>query len=194
MAEVARLDWHGDEVQRLTEADVQRRLLKACIMVTNTAKENLAVGGASGFKTSHGDLGSLRGSIAYEVEGFVGRVGSNLKYARIQELGGVITPKTAKALAIPIHPEAQRASGPRSFTNLKLIPRPGKPSLLIRQEGRKTYSRTSGKKRVAHIAVTRWDLMYVLVKSVTLPARPYLRPALWSNEGAIRELFARPMK
>jgi len=50
--------------------------------------------------------GRLAGSIssAQRIEGqdVVGMVGSNLKYARIHELGGEIRPKKAKALFIPL--------------------------------------------------------------------------------------------
>ncbi len=155
MTELARLDWHGDEVQRLTEAEVKRRLTKACIMVTNTAKENLAVGGASGFKTSHGDLGSLRGSVHYEVEELEGRVGSNLKYARIQELGG------------PTHPT--------------VTPKMRRWAWAMFYETKNPMYRG--------VALTKKAKLDIII-----PPRSYLRPALWSNEGAIRELFARPMK
>ena len=161
MAELARLHWKGDEFLKLTEAQASRRLKMACIMVTNTAKENLTPGGPSGFKTSHGGSG-LRGSIKYEVEGLEGRVGSNLRYARIQELGGitpphVFGPRFKKALKFPIF--GAGTSGAWSM---------GGFGELIR-------------KRVAH-------------PGSHIPPRPYLRPALWSNETEIRALFARPIK
>jgi len=80
-------------------------------------------------------------------------VGTNVIYAAIHEFGGVIVPRVAKMLAIPIG-------------NLKGSPR----------------------QHNLHIARTKggtWLLMdgadqaqYVLKQSVTIPARPYLRPAL----------------
>lgn len=91
------------------------------------------------------------------------RVGTRMKYASIHEYGGVITAK-GKLLTVPIHPDAKRASmmgqGAKTFPNLVLVSRKGKSPILIRPKGKGSF-----------------DVMYVLKQSVTIPARPYVRPA-----------------
>lgn len=92
-------------------------------------------------------------------------VGTDVEYAAIHEYGGVITPKNAKYLAIPLTEAARaHAGGPRSYPG-QLTPRFNKGSAgsLVDEQG------------VAQFA---------LVRSVTIPARPYLRPALDENEAA----------
>lgn len=54
-------------------------------------------------------------------------------YAGIQDRGGLITAKSGKNLAIPLTPEARASGGPRNMDGLTLLPRPGRPSLLVRQ-------------------------------------------------------------
>lgn len=91
-------------------------------------------------------------------------IGTNLEYARIHQEGGVITPKNAKALAIPITREAANVDGPRNF------PRP-----LFILHGKATdsaclaESKKSRGQKVAEVIVH-----YVLVARVVVPARPFL--------------------
>ena len=92
-----RVVWHGDQVVRQVEQHMRRNLETAAIFVEREAKRNARAGGSSGFETSHGGAG-LAGSIEHEVDWPVARIGSNLKYARIHELGGVIRPVTAQYL------------------------------------------------------------------------------------------------
>lgn len=104
------------------------------------------------------------------------RVGTALKYAAIQEFGGVITAQ-GKALTVPIHRDARRASEQGQSVReafgdtLAFIKRKGKPPLLVRPEG--------------------FDVMYVLVKSVTLPPRPYFRPTLAKQKEPMNKVFAK---
>ncbi len=93
-------------------------------------------------------------------------LGSNLVYARIHEYGGTIHGRPL--LTIPIHPAAKSASAQglsarQAFPDADFIARKGKPPLIVRF--------IDGKK-------TRWEILYVLVPSVTLPARPYLAPSV----------------
>lgn len=81
-------------------------------------------------------------------------VGTNLEYAAIHEFGGTIRPKSAKYLAIPV---GARTGSPRRHADLKVRKTP-KGNLLLVDGG----------------GVTQ----YVLKPSVTIPARPYLRPAI----------------
>jgi hypothetical protein len=77
-------------------------------------------------------------------------------YAGIQETGGTIYPKNAKALAVPVSAEAKLHESPREMDGLVLIKRPGKPPILARVTGDKVE--------------THW----VLVASVTLQATHWL--------------------
>jgi hypothetical protein len=78
-------------------------------------------------------------------------------WAGIQEEGGTIYPKNAKALAVPVNPAARMYTSPRDVpVELEFIKRRGKPPLL---------ARVIGDQLVA------W---YVLLASVTLPATHWL--------------------
>lgn len=127
---------------------------------------------AKTFKDNKGGLSSSTNWTVNE-SAFILRNNVNKSYAPIQELGGEIRPVDAKALAIPIHPDAKGKS-PRDFDDLVYIKRDGANPLLIREAGR-------GKNRV--------DLMYVLVKRVKIPARPFIRPAVYDNTNKIIELM-----
>jgi hypothetical protein len=83
-------------------------------------------------------------------------------YAGIQETGGTIYPKNARALAIPISDEAKLHASPREMDGLVLISRPGKPPILARVAGEKVE--------------THW----VLVPSVTI------EPTHWLSHGVER--------
>jgi len=82
-------------------------------------------------------------------------------YARILNVGGTIFPKTARALAVPISDEAKRYESPRDMDGLDLIPRKGKPPLLIR-------------KLTKRGDVRGFELHWVLVPSVRIPAFRWL--------------------
>ena len=83
-------------------------------------------------------------------------------YAGIQETGGTIYPRNARALAIPVSDEARLFAGPREMDGLVLIKRPGKSPILARVTGDKVE--------------THW----VLVSSVTL------EPTHWLSHGVER--------
>ena len=183
---------HAVAMRKRVNTQLLKNLKTASIFVVRAVKANVRPGGASGFKTGHGSAGLL-GSIGYEINKplFKSRIGSNQRYARVQEGGTVgrdgmfpdIRPKSAKALAVPIHPEAKKARGPRDFSDLVFIPNPGKPPLLAR-------IRAGGPKRARQASM---DIMYVLLKSVALPPRPYLRPSLTKNRAEITKLLLRPI-
>ena len=70
--------WYGREVEKKVYTETQKALLKACFLVEGDAKKLCPV-----------DTTRLRTSITKEVEETVGRVGSNVEYARRIELGFV---------------------------------------------------------------------------------------------------------
>jgi len=66
--------------------------------------------------------GHLRASITYRLLGRVLRVGTNLVYAALLQFGGVIRPKRARALTVPIAPEA-RGRRARDFSDTFILRR-----------------------------------------------------------------------
>lgn len=116
--------------------------------------------------------GNLRNSIYLIIKDNVAYIGSNLVYAAMQEFGGPIVPVYAKALTIPISPQAvgKRAG---DFTDLWMLKRTDGPPLLMRGSGDDI------------------EVMYVLLKKVVIPKQPYLRPALeMKRKDVIRMLQA----
>jgi phage gpG-like protein len=77
-------------------------------------------------------------------------VGTNLKYARILHEGGLIRPRNAKFLAIPLTPAAA-VRRPREWDNTYIS------KGIIYRKGLNTS-----------------EALYALKKQVTIPARPYL--------------------
>jgi len=97
-------------------------------------------------------------------------IGTNLEYAAIHEFGGVIKPKNAKYLAIPV---GSYKGSPRTHADLKL---------------RKT------KKGNLVMVDASGAVQYVLKASVEIPARPYLRPALDEHRVAAQNEMAEAFK
>ncbi len=93
----------------------------------------------------------LANSINYQINGDRIPVGTNLIYAKIQHEGGIITPKKAKYLAIPLTPAA-KAMRPRDFTDTFI----NKGVIFRKLEGGKI------------------EALYALKKQVKIPARPYM--------------------
>lgn len=82
-------------------------------------------------------------------------------YAGVLETGKTIPAKPGHALAIPISEEAKKYSSPRDMPGLELIPRKGKPPLLVRQLTKRGSLRG-------------FELHWVLVPSVTIAPRHWL--------------------
>lgn len=181
---------------------VETAVDRASIDLQNEIKQVLTTGGASnigsgGRASKPGgppavDTGSLRRSIQVDrsklSEDLRNRVGTNLKYGRIQEFGGVVRAKSVKALPVPLTPEAKvllrRTSGSIRSLNLTPIKTKKGDLLLVRMKpGRKIAQKHGGGTREA------WEPLFILKKSVRLPARPYLRPALAAALPRMRQRF-----
>lgn len=80
--------------------------------------------------------------------------GTNLDYARIHAIGGIITPKIAKFLAIPATRDAQRTGSPRNWPDGSLV---------------FEWKRNGGVAKDL-----KGEIQYYFARSVTIPARPYL--------------------
>lgn len=102
--------------------------------------------------------------------------GSNLRYARIQELGGTIHAKRTRNLAIPLTPEARRLSSAGNIRSLNLDWMPTK------RRGGGLLGRRRGK---------QFDALFVLKPSVRLPPRPYLVPMLRKAFKDMQVVFSR---
>jgi phage gpG-like protein len=98
-----RLEFEGDKITRAIFEELHRRVTRCAILVWNAWKKLLSVEGAG--VGANGSLkyganpskpgepprkqrGRLLASAAWEVVKLVARVGSNLGYARVLELGG----------------------------------------------------------------------------------------------------------
>lgn len=161
----------------LTPAALQERLAKLAETLPRQIAEVLTVGGlqaeAEAKKNAtailHVRSGRLRRSIHTEVTAtsdgaqMALRAGGDKEvvYARIHEVGGTIVPKNGKFLAIPLAPAltgagVSRYPSPRDVPGLSFRGNPAR-GVLVDKAG------------------TPW---YALVKRVTIPARPYLGPAI----------------
>jgi len=104
-------------------------------------------------------------------------VGSKLKYARIHEFGGRIVAKAGKALIIPLNDTARRmlrnANGKVRSLNLRLI-KTSRGVFLVKDfaAGEKLGKGIPKAKGAGSM------LLFMLKKSVIMPARPYMRPAV----------------
>ena len=94
---------------------------------------------------------------------------SDLPYAFIHETGGVIRPKRAKALAVPLTPEARKAGSPRNMPNLSFMPRGKRAPILY--EGFKTH--------------------FVLPKKVTIPRTGYITEAAEKAAPVMMDIIGR---
>lgn len=83
----------------------------------------------------------------------VSEIGTNVEYAALHEFGGVVRPKTAKYLAVPV---GSYKGSPSKHQDLKI---------RITNAGNLVMVDPSGR------------VQYVLKTSVMVPAQPYLRPA-----------------
>ena len=146
--------WHGKAItdrMKAAQIDGVNQTMGACV---NHAKRN---------HTWQNQTGDLTRTIqvvrnAHPSGAFVvGRWGStDVAYALIHEIGGTIVPKRAKFLTVPVTENAKRAGSPRNMPSLHFGKTKGGQPVLLDQSGR---------------------VQYLLRKKVTIPARPYLRPA-----------------
>ena len=152
-------------------AEIGKVIARAALRSEGAAKRNAT-------STVHARSGRLRSSIMAVVTtgptdftltlSAGARQGANVRYAKIHEMGGTVRPIKAKYLAIPVGP-AKTAAGVARYASPRDAPvelrfvqsLKGQP-LLVEQRGKKG----------------RVIVWYVLRRSVTIPARPYLQPAL----------------
>lgn len=109
------------------------------------------------------DRGALRRAISFRLKkaglglevGVLGGDARGVPYGRIIELGGTIKRRKSRWLAIPLDTKYQQRT-PRSF-DLTFVTLGAKKFMVDRQTG---------------------EVAYRLKKTVTIPAQPYLKPAI----------------
>lgn len=164
------------ELSRVAQAkNLERAAMAGSLPILNAAKENVH----EDLNTTGRGTGNLARSLHSEVTESSDTyaevaTGTDLEYAAIHEFGGTIRPKNAEALAVPLTPEAKKYASPREF--------PRKLHVQVSEDGK------------AFLAGARGKPYYILLKSVTIPARPYLRPAIDENETKIVNAVQRILK
>lgn len=187
--------WHGDKVVQEITKEIEKRLDQAAQEVANHMREKVSAGrrgsvgtsGPQGDDPPHVDTGALRQSIFWTRNGkFVRQIGipKETIYGLFLEIGGQISPKRGKFLAIPWSQEARnhsRGGGTAATFNVR-----GKP---LRRVGRGTQTFLlvedfKGKKArtVIHYIITS--------KTIVKTPRPWMRPSLDEMRGRVQEIFS----
>lgn len=171
-----KVDWYGDRFRRAVTLGSERLLTALGIGFQSEVKSQLnklASNRSKGGKPSPpgqppakmtGNLGrSIQiGAIKSTPTGMKIQVGAHAVYARIHEFGGTIKAKKG-SLTIPIHPLAVKASQQGvSARNIKGL----------------SYVKTKRGGLLVKAKKKFMEVWYVLKKSVTMPKRPYFRPAM----------------
>lgn len=115
-------------------------------------------------------MASVTSAGAGQVEDHLMILSSNLDRAPLHQFGGTVTPHGHPFLAIPRTPEALRAGSPRRFGRpLIFVGTSNRSAVLIetkKRRGKKTGE--YGRKKLLGV------LQFLLLRSVTIPARPFL--------------------
>jgi len=181
--------WRGAMLQQRVREGIARALDYSALAIQKEVQANLSrhgrqpsrgvsTGAMPGVRTGHlrrswqaGKPGSVkrtenvRSPISPSIT-----VGSNVKYARIHEYGGIIKAKRVKYLTVPLNRRAEQmliAAGGK-IRNIPGLFRIGRESGTF---GGVLAIRT-GKKNAKVVA------LFALRRSVRMPARPYIRPAV----------------
>jgi phage gpG-like protein len=159
------------------------QVFRALTVVEAAIKKQLR--GPSGLKRRTGRLFNTWGEnkkvieTGTSVEGELSSAG--VPYAAIHEYGGVIKPVNSENLAIPL-PGNRRADGSPKVTLQQLF---GSMKAQVFTTKNGVVMLSNGKKS----KTAKLTPMYVFKKSVTIPARPYIRPALAATQETILKNF-----
>lgn len=202
------VSWHGDEwLARVGIPAATVAVNHAAAVGSQLVRDSLGTdhGGTPSrpFNPPNTQTNQLRRSIQFAKVEQTGKpltaqVGTSTRYARVLEFGGTIRAK-GKKLLVPLNREAAKAlkrvgGNPRAL-HLRLIPRPGKPPLLVSWDNYGKRSRGSRKAKSAG-GGEQMRPMFILLTSVTIAPRPFLRPLVNNPDNqqrlraAIRTVFA----
>ena len=167
-----------------TLEDPERPMNRLGAHMTRRIKKSMPSGGGEASKPGmfpHSQRGArgMRGTVVYNVllRDTALEVGSSAIYAGVidegteEEIGGPIRPKTAKALAIPIHKRSKNRS-PRDFSDLTW-----RPNRKKTRTGRGVLGTGKGQRFVA---------LFALVSEVSIEARPFLEFLSSDEEFAVK--------
>jgi len=148
--------------------EVGRALEAGAREAERNAKRNL-----TGGNPLHVRTGALRTSIRSEVDRArqEARIGTDLVYGPVHEYGATIRPREMRKLAIPV---GGVRTWPRRFA--------GPLFFRMTRGGLKFLVDAAGK------------MMYVLKPQVTVPARPWLGPALTASKAKFADLMQRALQ
>ena len=173
MAKSRTLQQFSDDLAKEGAGGLEKRL-RTLMQALKTDAETQAKDAyrTSGLRIRSGSLfGSISGGVLAEGQGIglfvkaggLDRHGQPIRYARLQEQGGTVNAKRGRYLAIPLDP----AKTPRG------VPRYDSPRVLGNQL---FFHMKDGKAYLINKSTVKaW---YRLKESVTIKARPYLRPGL----------------
>lgn len=164
-----------DRIARELPAELRRLLTVTALDADAKAKVNATT-------TLNVRSGRLRASITSSVEQAAGNFaivlragteGGTVPYARIHEEGGTIRPKKAQFLKIPVGPALTGAGVPRL---------PARRGAGGRSQKAQSALRFAPTAKGGVLIAPDGQVWYVLRRQVTIPARPYLAPALRAVE------------
>lgn len=167
-----------------TGRSLRRPLLRSALHARRSAARRLR-----SREQRHGpSSGTLARSLTIRVDQDSFELGSNLRYAAIQQVGGDIYPRSVKALAIPVLPHLRRSGiWPRDLPrdSMRYVPvnRGNVVGLLVRAretdvvQADQPGARGPGRRPPQKLGET----MYLLVRRSRIAARPYLA---WDQEEA----------
>ena len=128
-------------------------------------------------------LNSVYKKVVLQGNTVIGEVGTQgIPYARIHEFGGTILPVNKKFLAIPSE-ENRRPDGTPKITTQELMGGLGKSFIMNNVIFLATAAGGSKSK------YTKLTPMFYLKKSVTIPKRPYMQPAIAAKQDEILKNF-----
>lgn len=150
------------------------QMFRALTVLETAIKQNIR--SKSGLKVRTGALlNSVKKDVYEEGGAVVGEVGTEgVPYARIHEFGGTIRPKNAQNLTIPTDVN-RRADG---------TPKMSIQDVFATKKAFIAKGVVFLKKGAGNI-----EPMFILKKSVTIPARPYIQPALAAKKDKILKDF-----
>lgn len=169
-----------------TKPAVQRSIRLGMALLERTVKDNIS--GPILYRRTGNLAKSIRTDVGEEGEMMYAALTTDnrVPYALIHERGGTITPKKARHLYIPAgqvgpkssaRPQGQTAESPREWFNKGMFLWPTKKS-------------GKGEPRVAVVSVKgRLRVIFILKKSVTIPARRYIARSIESTRDQIQTLI-----
>lgn len=177
----------GTNVRKATEEAMMYAMRRSVIRLADYIAEEKLSGKKLNVRT-----GNLRRSfqenkarkVQRRADGVIGTVGTNVKYAKIQEYGGTIRPKKKKWLTVPIGEALTPSGAPRgSARDFKgtFFAWSRKGNLILFGQ-----SPVGGGKKIVPL--------FVLKKMVRIPGRAYMKPSLEELRDDIVKFFCADIK